>query len=223
MGCVSGNDCKNDEKPIKQRRIKAFLLGRYEVTFAQYDQFVIATQSHNPERSYPDDEAWGRATRPVINVSWYDAKAYVDWLAVQTGKQYRLPSEAEWEYAARASKRTRWSFGDDENVLREYAWFDENSGSKTHPIGGLEPNLWGLYDMHGNVKEWVQDCWHESYQEAPDDGSAWETGDCKHRVLRSGSWFRRSWFLRSAYREKFMGDLDDFDVGFRVAQGEPDT
>ena len=164
-------------------------MGRYEVTFAEYDRFVSATG-----RESPDDRGWGRGRRPVINVNQADAKAYATWLSAQTGKTYRLPSEAEWEYAARARTRTRYSWGD--SIGCDQARYGRREGGEcsdswdgTVPVGSFEPNAFGLYDMHGNVWEWVADCWHDNYEDAPTDGSAWTTGcDSARAVLRGGSW-----------------------------------
>ena len=134
----------------------------------------------------------------MINVSWDDAQAYVAWLSKETGQPYRLLSEAEWEYAARAGTTTRYSWGDDPPTP-EQANFGRNVG-KTTEVGTYPPNPWGLHDMHGNVWEWVEDCWNESYQGAPSDGSAWTSGDCSRRVLRGGSWVNDPEYLRSADR-----------------------
>jgi formylglycine-generating enzyme required for sulfatase activity len=158
----------------------------------------------------------------VIYVSWEDAVAYAQWLSEQTGKRYRLPTEAEWEYAARAGTRTPWSFGDDKGELGNSAWYSANSGAQTHPVGEKAPNPWGLHDVHGNVWEWVRDCWHGSYARAPTDGSAWEEadgGDCGRRVLRGGSWFDGPVTLRSAYRFRNLAVyVLGFFHGFRLAQ-----
>ncbi len=129
-----------------------FAIGTTEVTFDDYDRFAAATG-----RERPKDEGWGRGRRPVINVSWEDATAYCGWLGTQTGEAYGLPTEAEWEYAARAGTDTRWSFGDNEALLGDHAWYVGNSDYKTHPVATREPNPWGLHDMHGNVWEWVAD------------------------------------------------------------------
>ena len=157
-------------------------LSVYEVTFADYDRFS------NPRKV--DDEGWGRGRHPVINVSWDNAKEYVTWLSAQTGAQYRLPSEAEWEYAARAGTTTRYSWGDENGVNR--ANCGELCGDPwtvTAPVGSFAPNPFGLYDMHGNVHEWVEDCWNESYQGAPSNGGAWLQGSCGSRVFRGGAFF----------------------------------
>ena len=136
------------------------------------------------------DRGWGRGNRPVINVSWKDAQSYVRWLSQRTGHRYSLPSESEWEYVARAGTDTRYSWGDEIGRNRANCdgcgsrWDDE----QTAPVGSFSPNAWGVHDMHGNVWEWVEDCWNDSYVGAPSDGSAWESGECGYRVLRGGSW-----------------------------------
>ncbi len=195
--------------------IKPFMLGGSPVTFAEYDLFVGATGQRNP-----GDEGWGRGKRPVINVSWDDAIAYSQWLSAETGKRYRLPSEAEWEYAARAGTTGDY-YWDDRDNAEDFAWFDINSKGKSHPVGEKQPSSFGLYDMSGNVGEWVQDCWHDNYQNAPTDGTAWEeknSGNCSRRVLRGGSWFGDADYLRSASRSRLNPDSRDFDIGFRLAQ-----
>jgi formylglycine-generating enzyme required for sulfatase activity len=128
----------------------------------------------------------------VIDVNWDNARSYVAWLSRMTGKPYRLLSEAEYEYAARAGTTTTYSFGDDSAMLGDYAWFLDNSGHRAHPVGEKKPNAFGLYDMHGNVEQWVEDCWHESYYGAPREGSAWTSGDCTVRVVRGGTWLDNS-------------------------------
>ncbi|MEY4750252.1 MAG: hypothetical protein RIQ60_2466 [Pseudomonadota bacterium] len=182
----------NDEGPQHRVQIKAFAVGQYEVTFAQWDACVAAGGCSRK----PEDQGWGRGQRPVINVSWNDAQQYVRWLSARTGKTYRLLSEAEWEYAARAGTTTPFAFGD--RINTDQANFDGNgtfNGSakggyrqKTVPVGSLAANAWQLHDMHGNVWEWVQDCWHLDYNGAPADGAAWASG-CSgdHRVLRGGA------------------------------------
>ena len=215
MGCVSGLNCYDDEKPVHRVRVASFELSKYEVTFEEYDRFIAATG-----RISPKDRGWGRGRRPVINVSWDDAVAYTKWLSEQTGERYRLPSEAEWEYAARAGSTTKYGWGNDIGHNRANCdgcgsqWDDE----KTAPVGSFNPNAFGLHDMHGNLWEWVQDCWNGSYQGAPADGSAWTSGDCERRGLRGGSWGFRPGFLRAAYR--FRDSTGDrYDVfGFRVAR-----
>jgi formylglycine-generating enzyme required for sulfatase activity len=181
-----GND---DEKPQHQVQITSFAIGKYEVTQEQYH----ALMGVNPSRFK------GR-TLPVEQVSWDDAQEFINKLSAKTGKNYRLPSEAEWEYAARAGSTTEFSFGNDPKQLAEYAWFGQNSGDKTHPVGLKKPNSFGLYDMHGNVWEWTQDCWNKNYYGAPTDGSAWTKGDCSLRVVRGGSQSYAPPYLRSVRR-----------------------
>jgi formylglycine-generating enzyme required for sulfatase activity len=205
--------------------VKSFALGKTEVTFAEYDVFARATNL-----SLPHDQGWGRGLRPVINVNWEDATAYVKWLSNKTGKSYRLPSESEWEYAARAGSTTKYSFGNSERDLCRYAnhadtstdydWRNQSCsdgvGKQTAPVGSYEANDFGLLDMHGNVWEWTQDCWNESYAGAPSDGSAWSRGDCGPLVLRGGSWLDSH--LRSASRGGSPASSRFYSGGFRVAQ-----
>ena len=169
----------SSEWPVRTVNIsKRIAMGRYEVTFADYDCFVAATSGRRP-----NDHGWGRGSRPVIDVSHEDAKAYAAWLSAQTGKRYRLPSESEWEYAARAGTRTRYSWGD--GITHEDANYgkDECCGGwasgrdrwvNTAPVGSFAANAFGLFDMHGNVWEWVEDCLHHNYEGAPTDGRAWK-------------------------------------------------
>jgi formylglycine-generating enzyme required for sulfatase activity len=194
---------------------KPFAVGRADLTFAEWDMCVAAGAC--PE--IPDN-GWGRGDRPVINVSWEGAKGYVAWLKQMTGKEYRLPSEAEWEYAARADNQRRYSFGNYEAQLGDYAWYSKNSEAMTHPVGTKKPNAFGLYDMHGNVWQWVEDCYHDSYNGAPSDGSAWVGwfGQCRLRVLRGGSWAHSPPMLRSAFRLRVNPGLSLSDGGFRVGR-----
>ena len=184
-----------------------FAVGVYEVTFAEWDACVDAGGC----RGYvPDDEGWGRGNRPVVNVSWDDAQSYVRWLSSKTGHRYSLLSESEWEYVARAGTTTPFYFGstistDEANYDGNYTYGTGRKGvdrEKTVAVGSFSANAWGVYDMHGNVWEWVEDCYNDSYVGAPTDGSAWESGDCGVRVVRGGSWINDPWFLRSASRDR---------------------
>ena len=202
--------------PVHDVRVESFELGTYEVTFEEYGRFTAAT-GHRPA----DDEGWGRGRRPVINVSWKDAMAYTKWLSEQTGERYRLPSEAEWEYAARAGSVTTYSWGNESGRNRAncHGCGSQWDNKQTAPVGSFGPNGWGLHDMHGNVKEWVQDCWNESYWGAPADGSAWESGDCLWRVLRGGSWRIIPFGMRSTGRDHSPASFFSIDTsGFRVAR-----
>ncbi|MCA9423221.1 MAG: SUMF1/EgtB/PvdO family nonheme iron enzyme, partial [Nitrospira sp.] len=182
LGDVEGLGSE-DEQPVHTVTIATFQLSQHEVTFEAYDQFVELTA-----RKYsPRDENWGRGRRPVINVSWDDAQTYATWLSQATGKLYRLPSEGEWEYAARnGSNQETWAGTLEESELGNYAVF---GGDKTAKVGSKQPNEFGLYDLSGNVWEWVEDCWHDNYIEAPKDGAPWLEGgggDCGRRVFRGG-------------------------------------
>ena len=215
MGCVSGRDCQDNEVPVHNVEVPSFALGVYEVTFEEYDRFAQATR-----RDRPSDGSGDRGSRPVINVSWEDATTYAAWLSEETGEAYRLPSESEWEYAARAGTTTRYTWGDDIGRNRANCgtgcrdrWYGRT------PTGSFEANAWGLHDVHGNVREWVEDCWHESYARAPRDGSAWTTGGtCTRRVIRDGSWYNSPRWLRSANRNGFDAEYRSNSVGFRVAR-----
>ena len=188
-----------------------FAVGAYEVTFEEWDACV----SDGGCGGYrPNDNGWGRGRRPVIHVSWNDAAVYVTWLRGKTGKEYRLLSEAEWEYAARAGTTTRYSFGD--GITPSDANYGGNIG-KTQRVGSYRANGFGLYDVHGNVWEWVQDCWNWSYAGAPNNGEAWG-GDCSFRVFRGGSWLGISGDLRSADRLRGRSGIRSSNVGFRVAR-----
>ena len=207
---VSETGRESNEGPVHQVTIgQGFYLGKHEVTQAQW-RAVMGT---NPSYFSNCD------TCPVEWVSWNDVQGFIEELNTQEGvNTYRLPTEAEWEYAARAGTTTVYSFGNAENRLGQYAWYKDNSGSRTRPVGGKRPNAFGLYDMHGNVFEWVQDCWNAGYTGAPTDGSAWVTGDCTQRVLRGGSWDNGPWILRSANRIGGTTDLRYYLSGFRLAR-----
>ena len=156
---------------------------------------------------------------PVERVSWNDIQQFIAKLNQKTGQKYRLPSESEWEYAARAGTTTEWSFGDDESKLGNYAWFARNGGGRTQAVGQKLPNAFGLFDVHGNVWEWTQDCWHETYAGAPADGSAWTTGcSGNYRVLRGGSWGNSPAILRSADRIWYIRGGQFSSFGFRLAR-----
>ena len=216
MGCVSGRDCRDAERPVHEVEVGSFALGVYEVTFEKYDRFARATG-----RDRPGDRGWGRGGRPVINVSWEGAGAYAAWLSEETGEEYRLPSESEWEYAARAGTTTRYSWGQDigRNRANCRGCGSRWDGDETAPSGSFAANAWGLHDMHGNVWEWVGDCWHESYARAPRDGSVWtSSGDCGRRVLRGGSWDFSPVALRSADRYGIAASAWVGAVGFRVSR-----
>jgi formylglycine-generating enzyme required for sulfatase activity len=196
-----------NEQPQHAVSMKAFALGKYEVTQEQW-YVVMGTMPSKFK---------GR-TLPVEQVSWNDANEFVKKLSEKTGQNYRLPSEAEWEYAARAGSQTAYSFGDNEEDLGGHAWFSQNSNRTTHSVGEKLPNVFGLHDMHGNVSEWTQDCWNDNYSGAPIHGGAWVVGDCSRRVVRGGAWSSTPHDLRSTYRNRDYFTLRYSYNGFRVAR-----
>jgi formylglycine-generating enzyme required for sulfatase activity len=155
---------------------------------------------------------------PAVQVSWYDAQAYVAWLSKLTAKDYRLLSEAEWEFAARSGSDAPYHFGSDVSKLDNFAWHVENSEGQIHRLGTKNANAFGLYDVYGNASEWTSDCWNDSYNGAPNDGSQWKAGNCKVRVLRAGSWQDEPNSMRSASRKFGIAQLGNPSVGFRVAR-----
>ncbi|MDE0658782.1 MAG: SUMF1/EgtB/PvdO family nonheme iron enzyme [Gammaproteobacteria bacterium] len=213
MGCLSANACAESEQPVRSVTIASpFSMSKHEVTFEHFDRYVRATG-----RERPDDTGWGRGRRPVINVSWQDANDYASWLSAETGRRYRLPTEAEWEYAARAGTETAYAWGETlEPGDANCTGCGRRSLDRTVATGSFRANAWGLHDMHGNVWEWVEDCWNESYGDAPADGSAWVRGDCGRRPLRGGSWFNSSAFARSAARLSGNATVRGNIAGFRV-------
>ncbi len=202
----------------------AFALGQTDVTFDEWDA-CVADGGCNGYRA--GDEGWGRGALPVINVNGDDARAYAKWLSGKTGKPYRLPTEAEWEYAARAGTSTAYWWGD--IASHDHANYGADvccSGlaagadhwEKTSPVGSFPPNPFGLSDMNGNVMQLVADCWHESYNGAPADGSAWDKEDCSQRTTRGGSWSSPPGFIRSADRIWIPATARVAFIGFRVAR-----
>ena len=217
----SKSEALADERPQHPVTIaQAFAIGRYEVTFKEWDACVADGGCRG---NRPDDKGWGRGLRPVINVSWDHAQAYVTWLEKKTGKPYRLSSEAEWEYTARAGSTTRYWWGNDsgKNNANCDGCGSRWDGKQTAPVGSFRPNDFGLSDTAGNVWEWVEDCWNENYHGAPSDGSAWLGGNCSNRVLRGGSWSDTPGDLRSAYRLRIRTGYLYYYLGFRVARTLP--
>jgi len=214
------------EEPLHNVTIaKAFSVGRYAVTFDEWDACVAAGGCKGYK---PDDQRWGRGRCPVINVSWNDAQAYVMWLSKETGTSYRLLSEAEREYVTRAGTATPFWWGSSISATQANYVVDEVYGSGeigedrdgTVPVDSFEPNPFGLYQVHGNVCEWCEDCWHDSYRGAPIDGSPWNAGctNVGQRVVRGGSWFHGPQDLRSTHREGFVASGRIHYVGFRVGR-----
>ncbi len=204
-----------DEKPAWEIRLKPFAIGMYEVTFEEYDRFCEATG-----RRKPDDSEWGRGRRPVVNISWTDARDYVRWLSGQTGKRYRLPTDAEWEYAARAGTASRFWWGEQAGHGRANCagcgslWDSE----KTGPVGRFSPNPFGLHDTAGNAWEWVADCFKDSFADAAPQAQALEDTDCGKRVIRGGAWSFPPREMRSANRWRDFPARSSDDTGLRLAR-----
>ena len=227
----------SDEGPQRWVQIVApFAVGIYEVTFTEWDACVGAGGCEE----YRSEDREGRDRGPVVNVNWGEVQEYVRWLSQETGENYRLLTEAEWEYVARAGTQTAWFWGQREVEQCRYAngydrtadatysdWGDpapcDDRYAEVAPVGSFEPNAYGLFDMMGNVWEWTQDCWNDDHSEAPQDGRARESGDCSQRMLRGGSWFSRPWLLRSALRDEFGVERRSREVGFRVARSTHST
>ena len=217
MGCMD-DECNDDELPVHDVTIEeSFAMSKFEVTFAQWDACVEDSWCEDEV----DDRGWGRGERPVIGMSWHGAKDYVEWLSRRTGETYRLPSEAEWEYAARAGTTTKYSWGDEIGVDRANCqgcggrWDARN---RTAPVGSFPANPWGLHDMHGNVFEWVEDCETDNYEGAPLNGEAWMAGDCTRRGIRDGGYLYGPSWLRVAGRGSSVADDMVHEVGFRAVR-----
>jgi len=207
---IMGGNNADDEKPPHTVNIKCFAMGKTPVTQKQWKAVMGSNPSHFTKNG---DNC------PVENISWEDSLQFIQKLNAKTGNMYRLPSEAEWEYAARAGGTGQWFFGDDESQLEQYAWYDKNSDNRTHPVAQKRANAFGLFDVHGNVLEWVEDVWHDSYSGAPTDGSAWTSGgNQSRRVLRGGSWYYSSDSALAANRYCDAPRGRDAISGFRLAR-----
>jgi formylglycine-generating enzyme required for sulfatase activity len=236
MGDIQGEGLDR-ERPVHEVTLEAFAIGRNPLTVGEFRRFVEATgyktEAEQGDGAYVyDGKEWGRKSdaswrnpymsqdddHPVVCISWNDAVAYCEWLSEQTGESYSLPTEAEWEYACRAESDTAYCFGDDEKLLGDYAWYAKNAEGKTHPVGKKRPNDWYLYDMHGNVWEWVLDWYSENYyKENPrENPSGPEQGS--YRVIRGGSWFRDAVHCRSACRAGVGPGIRNVILGFRLAR-----
>ena len=249
MGSPASEEGRWDDESQHRVAVNSFALGRYEVTRDEYRAFVEATGhpssgcwilNEDGDGAIDEDASWREpgfahgSGHPAVCVSWNDAQAYVRWLSRETGESYRLPSESEWEYAARGATTTSRYWGDssssqcghangaDAAAKRVYShWIGaacDDGAAYTAVVGSYSANAFGLFDMLGNVWEWVEDCWHEDYAGAPSDGTAWRGGDCGRRVLRGGSWDLYPRFLRSAARLWYATGSRDSGAGFRVAR-----
>ncbi len=242
MGDIQGVGNK-DEKPVHHVKIaRPFALMVTELTVGEFEKFVKQTNYKiqaesgtgcyiwtgsvwkiDTARSWRNPGFPQSARQPVVCVNWDDAVAYAEWLSAQTGKRYRLPSEAEWEYAVRANEPSAYWWGDEmkEGMANCKGCDGRWGGKQTSPVGSFTANPFGLFDTAGNVWEWTQDCWHKKYENAPDDGRAWEKGaggDCGLRVLRGGSWYSEPRYLRSSFRFRNFTGSRSYNVGFRLAQ-----
>ncbi len=207
-----GSNEYDTEKPIHTVTLKPFWIGKYPVTFEEYDAYCEVTGAVKPT-----DKGWGRGRRPVINVNWDDAQQYARWLSEKTGHIYRLPSEAEWEYAARGGNQSRGYIYSGSNDLNEVGWCKDNADNQTHSVGEKTPNELGLYDMSGNVLEWCADDWHNNYQGAPADDQAWvDTPQGAFRVLRGGRFDNDPQYCRAAYRGNIHRGARLLFIGFRL-------
>jgi formylglycine-generating enzyme required for sulfatase activity len=198
-----------------------FAVGRFAVTFEEWDVCVAEGGCNG---YMPPDQGWGRGRRPVTNVSWVDAKAYVVWVSLKTGRRYRLLTEAEREYVTRAGTSSSFWWGssistNQANYDGEFAYGDSTPGAfrgKTVAVDSFLPNPWGVYQVHGNLYDWVEDCYHNNYRGAPSDPTAWLSNDCDAHVARGGSWLDDPRSLRSAYRLHLSPDMRFRNLGFRV-------
>jgi formylglycine-generating enzyme required for sulfatase activity len=204
-----------DTGPERDVRVLPFLIGLYEVTYAQYDRFARATG-----RRLPDDFGWGRGDRPAVGVSWPEAVAYTEWLSRQTGKPYRLPSEAEWEFAARGGGRSSfwWGFAPEAGRAVCFDCGSQWDNRSTAPVGRFAPNPYGLFDITGNAQEWVADCYFPGYDGAPADSRPRLDGDCAHRVARGGAFNKPAASMRAFARARFAPETRLNLLGFRVAR-----
>jgi formylglycine-generating enzyme required for sulfatase activity len=213
MGSPESEEGRWDaEGPQHTVQVSDFYIGRYPVTNEQYGIF-LREKPNAKEPGYWADRRFNQPRQPVVGVSWQEAKNYASWAGL------RLPSEAEWEYACRAGTRMRFYSGDLEEDLDRVGWYDKNSNNQIHPVAEKEPNAFGLYDMHGNVWEWVEDDWHDDYEGAPGDGRVWVNEPRgAYRVIRGGSWISIASLCRSAYRSNDSPDYRDSNTGFRLAR-----
>lgn len=225
MGDLSGSGNAN-ELPVHVVTIQAFAAGVFEVTWDEWDACVADGGCDGPAvESAGGDNGWGRATRPAVEISWQDAQDYAAWLSARSGKTYRLLTESEWEYTARGGTTANSWWGDQgpaacDGVAINGVNYDRCNplSTRTDPVGTYQPNPFGLHDVHGNIREWVQDCSNDDYSGAPDDGSAWLMGNCVERVVRGGSWDQGESNVRSAFRSSFPATDRRNGVGFRVAR-----
>jgi formylglycine-generating enzyme required for sulfatase activity len=207
---LMGSDDDPSEKPIHRVTVKAFAISKFPITVREWNACVAAKScSYVPT---------GKDDAPVANLSWTDTQQFVEWLSKVAHKPYRLPTEAEWEYAARGGTRSKFWWGDRLQAMANCKGCNEPyDASQPLKVGSFKPNPFGLYDMGGNVDQWVADCWHQNYAGASSDGSAWAEGDCLSRVMRSGSWKNGPGYVRPSSRDHYDATVRYPTHGFRVA------
>lgn len=213
-----GDAANKTQSPVHSVQLRSFAMTKYLITRGEFAAF--ASETNYPGTAWRKPRFRQTDRDPVVNVSWQDAQAFAQWLSLKTKQQFRLPTEAEWEYAARAGTSTRYFWGaevggNQANCASCGSRWDNNT---TAPVGSFAPNAWGLYDMAGNAAEWVEDCYSADYQSAPRDGSAATNGDCKYRVVRGGSWSESSDNIGSAFRDSNMPDFRYSTIGFRLVR-----
>ncbi len=207
MGCTEEQgSCDDDEKPVRQVQVNSFRIGKYQVT----QDLWAAVMGKNPSKFRNGPRC------PVENVGWDDTKTFLKKLNALTGERYRLPTDAEWEYAARGGQKSQGSLYVGSDDLDSVAWYDKNSGNRVHQVGQKQPNGFGLYDMSGNVWEWVEDCWNKKYPGPQADGSAWKSRNCARHMLRGGAWTSYPRYLRASNRYWNLSAFLRDDVGFRL-------
>ena len=212
MGDTFG-DGSHDEKPVHKVTLSDFYMSKYEVTYDQYDVFCDSTG-----RKKPDDWDFGRGDNPVTDVSWDDAKAFCDWVSSKTGYEVRLPTEAEWEYAARGGSKSKGFKYSGSNDAEKVAWYEENSDKKPHQVGKKKRNELGLYDMSGNVQEWCSDAYDEDYYRNSPSSNPKGSSFYGERVLRGGAWGVSPRYLRCADRVGFYSNSWGNHIGFRCVR-----
>jgi len=229
------NSINKDEKPVHKIKINYdFMIGQYEITNDEFVTFLNESQaSFKTKATWLDvksedtgshitfDKEYRVESRfenhPVVEISWFGAKAYVRWLAKKTGEKYRLPSESEWEYVARAGTKTKWYSSNRDNRVKLYAWYSQNSHDGAYKVGLKKPNKWGVYDMAGNVYEWCEDKYDRNYKYTPKDGTP-NSNRKNMRVLRGGSWLNGAYATRPSSRFKANPFFRDDSIGFRIAK-----
>lgn len=213
-----GDAANKTQSPVHSVQLRSFAMTKYLITRGEFAAF--ASETNYPGTAWRKPRFRQTDRDPVVNVSWQDAQLFAQWLSKKTKQQFRLPTEAEWEYAARAGTTTRYSWGADvgDNKANCASCGSRWDNNTTAPVGSFAANAWGLYDMAGNAAEWVEDCYSADYQGAPLDGSAATNGDCKYRVVRGGSWSESSDNIGSAYRDSNMPDFRYSTIGFRLVR-----